>query len=168
MIPDYLRKMERADHHIDALNESFHRWMDRGAYSIVRKRDPETGYNIACAEIKEPLDPAWPLIAGDAAHNLRAALDQIAFALMVSHQGTVNPGAPIPAGMVHSSEFPVISDENERSGETGVGSHQFDSKAGRSLTGIDPAARAAIKSIQPYHRGDAWRTHPLWLIHDLD
>jgi len=166
--PDFALKLDWADHHIDTLNQALERWFDRGAYTLVDKRDPETGYNILCAKVEEPPEPEWPLLLGDAVHNLRAALDHVAYALMEAHQSKTNPNSPIPAQMLRDSEFPIIGHLNERSGVSGDGEHRFDSAAGSKLKGVDRDARAAIKALQPYHRGAEFCRDPLWLIHDLD
>lgn len=166
--PGYERKLLRADVHIDALDEAVQDWLDRGGYTLVEKTDAQTGYQIICAEIKEPPDPDWPLIIGDAVHNLRSALDHIAFDLTVAYQEDTNPGQPISRDLIRSSEFPVIPTVNERTGMTGDAEHRFDSAAGSKLAGVHPDARAAIKAAQPYHRGAQSETHELWLVHDLD
>lgn len=87
---------------------------------------------------------------------------------MEAHQRATSPGSPIAPSMLRDSEFPVIGDLNERTGSTGDGEHRFNSAAGSKLKGIDPKARAAIKALQPYHRGAAFASDELWLVHDLD
>jgi len=166
--PGYERKLRRGDKHIDSLDEAVQDWLDRGGYTLVEKTDPQTGYQIICAEIKEPPDPCWPLIIGDAIHNLRSALDHVAFDLAIAHQQATKPEQPISAERARSSEFPVIPYINERTGATGDAEHRFDSAAGSKLAGIHPDAIAVIKAAQPYHRGPQSETHELWLIHDLD
>jgi hypothetical protein len=33
---------------------------------------------------------------------------------------------------------------------------------------MDPKAQSIIEGLQPYHRGQAYATHPLWRIHELN
>ncbi len=35
------------------------------------------------------------------------------------------------------------------------------------IRGVDPSAHAVIESVQPYKRGDDFRSHPLWVLHEL-
>ena len=162
------QKVAWARQHIDTLDKSIKGWFDRGGYTLVHEIDPETGYHVLRTKIAEPPQDDWPLLIGDIAHNLRAALDHVAFVLMGAHQSHTNPGVPIPATVVRESEFPVISGVNEKTGKTGIGEQQFKSAAGTKLPGISRDARAAVKALQPYHRGAQFAADELWLIHDLD
>jgi hypothetical protein len=79
--------------------------------------------------------------------------------------------------MIESSEFPIFGDEDSK-GTTGVGSARFNrlDKASSpvrgsgiyKIRGMDPLAQAEIEKLQPYHRGNGYKAHPLWLLHDLD
>ena len=51
--------------------------------------DPTSGWHTLTTEVLRPLDPDWPLIAGDGIQNLRNALDHVAWAFALSNCGDV-------------------------------------------------------------------------------
>jgi hypothetical protein len=120
---------------------------------------------------KQPSRDPISLLIGDALHNMRSALDTLAFSLAVSFT------KPMTQEVSGTSEFPIFGDE-DRSGATGVGSGHFhqrrrtgDPAPGSGLAktqGWDPRAQAVVEGFQPYHRGVDFRRDPLWVLHDLD
>jgi hypothetical protein len=124
---------------------------------------------LATAE-KPPADP-FSLLIGDSLHNLRSALDALAYALASAFT------KPLPKEITNSSEFPVFGDEDGK-GTSGVGFALFNQKTKKGapapgsgafkIRGCDPAVQTIIEGLQPYKRGDAFRTHPLWKLHELD
>jgi hypothetical protein len=108
--------------------------------------------------------PTYPisLLIADTLHNLRSALDVLAYALAAAFTKQ-----PLPEEIAKDSEFPIIGDEN-RKGKLGVGSDLFKSSAPRKIRGWDPRAQALVERAQPYRGKHGFRTHPLWLLHDLD
>ncbi|MBA4115207.1 MAG: hypothetical protein H0X71_01960 [Rubrobacter sp.] len=91
------------------------------------------------------------LLIGDCLHNLRAALDNLVYELLVARHGD-----PPPDKFAVSSEFPIFSDRPMI-----LRQHQ------RKIGGIDPAAQTIIEGLQPYQRGNDFGSHPLWLLHNL-
>jgi hypothetical protein len=83
---------------------------------------------------------------GDFLHNLRSALDHIAFALAGTKAGD-------------KTMFPVAHDRT-----------WFESKAvPNKLDGVPARAVTLIRSLQPYHRGEPSRYfHPLWVLNRLN
>jgi hypothetical protein len=81
--------------------------------------------------------------AGDAIHNLRSALDHLAWQL--SHWRTGKPG-PRPG-------FPI-----------GKSFEDYKAMKGRMVAGMSPDAKKAINDLRPYKGGN----EPLWTIHHLD
>ena len=75
-------KLERARHHLDDLHEEVQA-LHRGARQALRDRvDPATGELVVYLDGLPPIDPRLCAIAGDAIHNMRAALDHLACALV--------------------------------------------------------------------------------------
>lgn len=162
--PDYSQKLQWAEAHIDALEEAIKAWGERGAYALVHELDPETGHHVLYAQIKEPIEPEWPLLAGDAVHNLRSALDHLAFDMLRRHHG-----GSLSDALMESSEFPVIGTISPRTGQTRTTpDNDFDSLVGRNLGTIPDALREALRDLQPYKRGPDFASHEIWLVHDLD
>lgn len=100
-----------------------------------------------------PQTPAtWSLVLGDALHNLRSALDLLAWQAVIAGGGT--PG--------RSTAFPVFRDNDNHRGDKGVTT---------ALRGAPPGVVAFVRGLQPFNRcrsapvvlGD-----PLWQLHRLD
>jgi hypothetical protein len=87
-------------------------------------------------------------IISDAFHQLRAALDNLAYQLVRANDET-------PDG---KTEFPIFKDEAI-----------FDRDAPRKMRGMSDPVRATIEGLQPFRE---WPEHPehttIWLIHDLN
>jgi hypothetical protein len=138
-------KLDQARKHIDALNEATERF-DQAAVKGGGGLDDETGeYVFSLRKILEP-DPEIAVITGDVVHNLRSALDHLAFQLVDSPRIT-------PLGVQKRSPterwFPIC-----------INSADYDDSG---LIGADPVARAKVKGLQPFHN----KTHPLWLINEM-
>lgn len=164
MPPDgYSQKLLWADAHIDALDKAIQGWLDGGGYTLVDKPDAETGYHVLYAQIKDPASIAWGLMAGDAVHNLRSALDHLAYAILDRHLGGV------PPDIAERADFLIMSPLN-RSGQPRVTPElDFSSNVKGSLgSDLPDGLEEALRDLQPYQRGEQFRDHELWLIHDLD
>jgi hypothetical protein len=164
-----LNKLDRAGEHIEHLRQLAKAWLGSDAYQLVSEADTQTGRTIVRAKISEPIPPAYALIAGDAAHSLRAALDNLAFSLAVAFTGD-----PLPPEIEKSSEFPILPlSVGTKSGQDTF--HRVTKKGQpaqssglHKLRGIDPQAVNVIEGFQPYHRGAQFEIDPLWTIHELD
>lgn len=118
----------------------------------------------------KPLDSLRPIL-GDALHNLRSALDTLAYALAAAFT------KPLPQEIARSSEFPIFGDVDGH-GNTGVGSEMFNERKNSGepargsglykIRGWHPDAQAIVEGLQPYHVGDGFTSHPLWVLHELD
>jgi hypothetical protein len=106
-----------------------------------------------------PTDPI-SLIIGDALHNMRSGLDTLAYALASAFT------KPLPEEIASRSEFPIFGDE-DRKGNAGAGSTLFQGGLPK-IKGWDPSAQTVIEGLQPYQRGNAFRSDPLWILHELD
>lgn len=87
--------------------------------------------------------PSWPSIVGDVVHNLRSALDHVAYALVKA-----GPNPPTRQTM-----FPVTRSAAD-----------FARVTRTSLSGLSSTALAAVERRQPYHEGCL----ELAAIHGLD
>jgi len=68
-------KIKRADHHIAQLQELLSAFCKTDFYSLRVEFDPKDGMNVLEFHQAKDIPCDVPLIIGDAAHNLRAALD---------------------------------------------------------------------------------------------
>ena len=151
----------RANEHIVADEELVDCWLDSDAYTIRREINPEAGLTFHRAKIKGAPPPRLSILAGDALQNLRSALDHAVYAVAASQ-----PGGVLPENE-RALMFPVVANENSK-GQPADGADVFDRLARRTLPGIPIPVRDFIKQEQPYHWGDGYEHHWLWLIHDLN
>jgi hypothetical protein len=123
--------------------------------------------SVAEQPSREPIS----VLIGDALHNMRSALDTLAYALATAFS------QPLTHELASGSEFPIFGDE-DRKGTTGVGSGLFHQRTRKGLPapgsglaktqGWDPRAQTVVEGLQPYKRGNDFRSDPLWILHDLD
>jgi len=136
-------KVERAIKHIDELAIACKQFIDATPFTLGRDIDPKTGYyNFTVNDLKSP-PPQIGLMAGDAVHNLRSALDHLAYQLVL-----VNGHTPS-----RHTCFPIFDD-----------AAKFSTMDQRKVSGMSRAAIDAIAAAKPYKGGN----EPLWVVHDLD
>jgi hypothetical protein len=96
-----------------------------------------------------PPDEVWGPIIGDAVHNLRSALDHLAWQLAVPSARATTP---------RRIEFPIFLDDPATDRE-------IRGALTKKLNCLRPESQAIIDGAQPYKTGD--RHHPLWLLQTL-
>ncbi len=146
-----LLKMDRAQEHLDRLDDEIRPWRTSKPYRLVRERHevPVTEFR-AKVRINPPIPKPVPLLIGDAVHNMRSALDHLANALVIQNGKIPNT----------STEFPLFADRPPSKSEKA----RFMSKIDK----MSPAARRQIIRLQPYHRGNDAHFESLWILHRLD
>jgi len=167
---DHELKLGRARKHFEELKVEIGKWLAGDHYTVRSEREAD-GRTLFLATAEQPPPNPISLLIGDCLHNLRSSLDLLAYALAVSYT------VPLPLEIAESSEFPIFGDE-DRHGNPGMGAAAFKRVDGKGapvpgsglfkIRGIDPKAQAIIEGLQPYHRGNAFRAHPLWTLHELD
>lgn len=136
-------KVERAKKHILDLEIARDRFIETEPYVIEPERNPQTGNYLFRVTKLQPPPRDIGLIAGDVAHNLRSALDHLAYQLVVVNKEIPN----------RSTEFPIFDD----AARYVAGSH-------RKIKLLSQSAQDAIEATKPY-RG---RNNLLWFIHTMD
>lgn len=138
-------KIERAKQQLRELEAEAIAFRDKRQTVVIREPDPDAR-EAPNHFVKLPLLP-WNVIAaaGDVVHNLRSALDHLAYQLAV----VGNPGSE-PSRCV---EFPIAKDMAT-----------YESTKGRKVKGILSEAVKAIDELKPYKGGN----DALWRIHELD
>ncbi len=143
-------KLDRASHHLDSFEAKVREWRERHTHRYESHFDRESGKQFVYIRFPEPVPAEFRLIIGDCLHNLRSALDNLAYELAVRHHGS----SPLPDPFDRWSEFPIFGDREwtvrERRNKIGC---------------IHPRAQAIIKRLQPYTRGDKFTSDPLWMLH---
>lgn len=164
--PSYLRKLDWAKTQIDALAKSIQGWLLSDAYSLVEHLEPKTGDQVLEAKITKPPPKEWPLMLGDAVHNLRSALDHIAYKLAVDGHQSKHPGKSIPLGHQRRIMFPIVAVSNNPK----LSVEEFYAQVVKGqLRYVPDAAAAAIEALQPYKRTpDRPLADPLWVVNEID
>ncbi len=139
-----MAKVKRADAHFTEVEKA---WSDilsqPGSYSDeVEIRDDGREHIYRALAFPE-VDPEWGLALGDCTHNLRTALDHLAWQLVLANGGT-------PVVRMRGTQFPIVK---------GPGTITIEG-------GVDPDALKIIQDIQPNNGGYDGKN--LALINDLD
>jgi hypothetical protein len=128
----------------------FARFKNGETHSLDKVRDRETGFRIYRLVVREQIPTeTWALRVSEILHHARACLDNLVYALVVSHAAR-HGERPSPA-ITRVSAFPLIDDpalfwERDRRGEPTYRSGV------RKIEGIDPAAQKIVETLQPYER----------------
>lgn len=140
--------MERAKVHLDALGERVKEFIESKPYRITFKDELERQEYIVVIEMDDPpLDAA--LIAGDFISCLRSSLDHIVWQIAAR--------TGIAKAPFRTSKFPIFG-ENSLDSQIAIAKATF---------GLPDEVTALIKSFQPYHAGDRYKVHPLWVLNHL-
>ena len=144
-------KVGRAEAHIKAIEKEIGAWANSNPYSLAKKTSPDlTRHGYVISVLKEPDLERWSLIASDAFHNLRCALDHLVYAFAV-FESKSNP----PPGKTVLS-FPICDDPKWFRG------------AKKKLEPLSACVREEIEFMQPYNRRHARLPPLLGLLRDFD
>lgn len=137
-----IAKIQMADAQLEMLDRAWGKYLgaEPRPYSFIIHIQPQTGDHTIYAEVVEPPPPMLSVIVGDVLHNLRSALDHLAWELVKRAGG--KPGR-------HTS-FPICDTEGWWLKEV---VHRRRSDDRRSpLAGIPPdsAIWRFIQAVQPY------------------
>lgn len=145
-------KVVRAKEHLDFLYGEIGRFWasEPKPCEFIREDDTkESGY-VLRFKVNKTLPLEWSLVVGDFAHNLRSALDHLAWQLALLT--TDKPKS--------STEFPIFNDSSKFKDSHGG--------AQRKMKDILTSAHSVIESLQPYNRGNWSEVEHLWWLHELD
>jgi hypothetical protein len=122
-------KIRRAQAHLDTLERRITNFVHPNPYRLVQQRDVGRGALVASiAEAPALPVEEWAVIIGDCVHNLRAALDYIAWQVAGANTGD------------RETQFPVFVDKQGwRNGGL------------RRIKRMPVAVQAFIEAVQPYH-----------------
>jgi hypothetical protein len=122
-------KLDRADEHLDALHADLAAFVDRRPYDFPELRNPDTGLTTIKIVERETPPIRFAVMFGDVIHNLRSALDHLAWQLVLA-----NGSNPTGIG------FPIFTSEKE-----------FESwKWPAKLQRMCAADAALVKELQPF------------------
>jgi hypothetical protein len=154
-LKDLLVKVKRAYQHILDLNREIAKFIppEGSAYKIVPEDDLQTGERTFYLHILEEMPSEFSALIGDILHNLRSALDHLAW-----HLVSISPVKKKTKRVY----FPIF----ETSGEYHTG------KMGK-VQGMTGLAINAIDAIEPYYRIDGVSNRigngiHLWWLHTMN
>src|ERR1035441_2164922 len=142
-------KIERAEKHLDELEEAVLSLGEATFKLISFDSQPETGKPFLNVRPLNVYPPEIPAISGDVIHNLRSALDHLAFHLV---QIGITFGETPPEKW-EDIQFPIFPS-----------SESYEAGKGRRIQGARREAIKAIDALKPYKGGN----EPLWLLRRLD
>lgn len=151
------QRLDRARYHLDSLKEEVVAWLEEDphrTWTVTEAEDDVPKKIVYCQVLRKP-PSHLRLIVGDCVHNLRSALDNLAFELALAHKR----GA-LSKGIQKDSAFPILQqdiEENEKSME----------RFKTATRGMCSDAKTVIEQLQPYKRGKDYAHHPLWRLNEL-
>lgn len=152
-------KIARAEKQLAALNRAISLHIESNPYTLVGDFESETSEDyVVRAQARNPIRPGWAVVVGDITHNLRSALDHLAWQLAM-------PNPPSKTG------FPVFLKQKEYNRRT-RGRKPAPGSGLSMVRGMPNAARTSIRDLQPYRRAKLRQrtadSDPLWLLHELN
>lgn len=129
-----LAKIQRANHHIEELDGHARAFADDNRHCVVCERDPESGEGVFRIRLTAPLPGAVPLILGDAVHNLRSALDYLAWQLVLASGGNPDESTSYPLRPTPWAYKKAVRTKG-------------------TVEALPPHVRGRIEATQPYQSG---------------
>jgi hypothetical protein len=142
-------KVVRAREHLHALQRVEGRFFERSPFEITDDFNIETGQHVYRIRVlRDPPIRRFAALVGDCVHNLRSALDHLAWQLSEDASGSNEADT--------TTQFPIFKTE------TG-----YDTRGINQIVRVGPGAATVIRLLQPFH-DDLATLHPLWFIRELD
>jgi hypothetical protein len=150
----FTMKLIRADEHLKALNNEVAAFLQIRPYEVVTKKDIPAG-NLCAQVIYQHAPPDLLLmLIGDVLHNLRSALDHLAWSLAGTRADS-------------STEFPIFVDGTRFRATDGHGNPNWGSGL-HKMHDMPTPAQNIIESLQPYKGVHGLpESEPLWLLQQL-
>jgi hypothetical protein len=127
--------VQRAREHSGELNASIRAFLSSQPYTFPIEFDHEKAEGILKFHVLREPDPTWSIHLGEIIHNLRSALDHLAFALAEIESGPAPNPAPAGGGW-RNIQFPICDTRND-----------FSAKKRRYLRGVNASDQAIIERV---------------------
>ena len=155
-------KVKRAKSQVIALQASLERFFKENTYSIILADfNRKAGYQYVRIKDAPTLPDEWGVVIGEIVHNLRSALDLLAWQLALKD-------TPEPYGR---TAFPIYlighTDRRDRNGNI-IPQFWHTGHGLRLLKSIHRRYRTRIEAFQPYKRGNRGRQSPIFLLQELN
>jgi hypothetical protein len=147
------RRIGEAQKHLESLDVGVQRFVSEPVpYTKRVELDARGGRVILRAVDVKPVPPEFGILIGECVYQLRAALDNLVYALAEKRLAP----APVSEDIAESVGYPISES-----------SRKFRSAARSKLTVIDSSATAVIERLQPYHRRKEPRAFALRQLQEL-
>ena len=137
-------KVDRAKEHLETISADVRTYLDSKPYAVVAKRAPDTRRMVYFVGSVRAAPLRIPAILGDTIHNLRSALDHLAYQLVWVGSGKK------PSSHVY---FPIADDRTK-----------YIEQRRRQLKGATSDAIATLDGLMPYRGGN----DSLWCLNKLN
>lgn len=144
---DPLAKISRAGEHLVSLKAEAREFLASSPWQNTRDTERAPEFVLYTFKVVRTPPKRVALIVADVVHNLRSALDHLAWQL--ARTTTETP--------YDRTFFPILKKDTAQSRRT------FAS----ALRDVPPEAQRIIAGFQPYQAGDEAENHPLWILQSL-
>jgi hypothetical protein len=144
-------KLDRAYEHIEALNSAIQGFLGRRPYELWRRFDPQISEYFVYLRVRDTPPIKWSIIIGEIVHNLRSALDHLAWQLVKANGNKPDRATGFPI----FSDNPFADNASEKSLE----------RWEKMTAGMHTDDIAILKELQPYNRGN--RNSSLFILNSL-
>ena len=136
-------KIERANNHLSDLDAACRAFCDTQEDQVSSSVNPNTGELTYYGPPDRDVPMEIAIVAGDAVHNLRSALDHLAYQLVLANGNKPN----------RKTDFPIFKDASD-----------YEKNCVERTEGMSQKALARIGEAKPYKGGN----DTLWRLHKLD
>ena len=137
-------KLARSREHLSVLNEEIHVFIQSNTPTVEAELTQKGAY-LARVYLP-PIPTRFGILAADVFQNLRASLDYLAWELALLN---VSDGVPF-----YDTSFPICKDW----------SSDTQSRFNKITKSLAQDVRDEIQALQPYRRGNFYKSHPLWVL----
>ncbi|MBI3800299.1 MAG: hypothetical protein HY268_25410 [Deltaproteobacteria bacterium] len=153
-VPTFTMKLIRADEHLKALNDEVMNFLAIRPYEVITQQDIPAGYLHAQVIYRHAPPDLLLMLIGDVLHNLRSALDHLAWSLARTRADSF-------------TEFPIFID-GARFRATDRHSNPVRGSGLHKMHDMPASAQTIIESLQPYKGVHGLpESEPLWLLQQL-
>ncbi len=144
-------KLDRAYEHMESLNRAMQGFLGRRPYELWKHFDRQTNEYFVFMRLRDTPPVKWSIVIGDIVHNLRSALDHLAWQLVKANgkKPDRNTGFPI------FSDDPFADSASEKTLE----------RWEKMTRGMHADDIAILKEFQPYKLGD--QGSPFFILNAL-
>jgi hypothetical protein len=158
---DHHEKLAWSSQHLHALDLEIKNFLERNKFTARgEQRDRTREFDIIVNETPR-LPSHWSLMAGDAIHNMRSALDHLVWVLSLSHLTPPDPSS----WAARQIQYPITTSPDDYWGKPArPGKRAKLGARAQRLRFVPDEARTLIDKTQPHRGGDDAHDHPLAVI----